>query len=214
MKQPPKNKEELFDELLQDLPPEVETLAYEFKAFVRGRKIKNPNELLRVVLLYCGLDQSLREVAGNFTLLEKRITDEAIRKRLRACEPWVKALLSEMLPERKLSDLPDGLRFLAFDGSSIQGPGATGTDYRLHIGMDLVTLEFTHFFVTDKYTGESLKHYPLGGGDVAVVDRGLCHANAIKEKRKEGADVIARYNSASMPLHYDNETPLDLVKER
>ena len=213
MKLPPKSKEELFDELLQDLPPEVEELAIEFKAFVRARKIKTPSELLRVVLLYCGLDQPLREVAGNFTLLEERISDEAVRKRLKACTPWVKALLSEMLPKRDLSDLPEGLRFCIFDGSTVQGPGATGTNYRLHLGIDLVTLEFTHLLVTDKHTGESLKHFPLNKGDVAIVDRGLCHANAIKEKKAEGADVIARYNSGTMPLYHNDETPLNLVEK-
>ncbi|OAD22528.1 InsL [Candidatus Thiomargarita nelsonii] len=164
-----------------------------------------------MVLLYCGLDQSLREVAGHLTLLEERITDEAIRKRLKACEPWVKALLFEMLPSINLENLPDGLRFLVFDGSSIQAPGATGTDYRLHIGIDLVTLEFTHLLVTDKHTGESLKNFPLNQGDVAVVDRGLCHANAILEKTEEGTDVIARYNHASMPLYHDDGIPLDIV---
>ena len=67
MKQPATSKEELFDELLQDLSPDVEKLAYEFKAFTRARFIPTPTELLRVVLLYCGLYISLREVAGNFT---------------------------------------------------------------------------------------------------------------------------------------------------
>ena len=35
-------------------------LAREHKAFVRAKKVKTPEELLRLVLLYCGLDQSLR----------------------------------------------------------------------------------------------------------------------------------------------------------
>jgi hypothetical protein len=139
----PKSQEEQFEELLQELSPEVEKLAKEFKVFVRSRKIKTPQELLRIVLLYCGLDQSLREVAANFTLLEERITDEAIRKRLTACGPWVKALLTEMLPRRNLDNLPDGLRFIVFDGSSIQAPAATGTDYRLHIGIDLAIHTFS-----------------------------------------------------------------------
>ncbi len=86
-----------------------------------------------MVLLYCGLDLSFREVAGHLTLLDERITDEAVRKRLKACQPWVKALLFEMLPPRKVDEFPSEFRFLAFDGSSIQAPGATGTDYRLHI---------------------------------------------------------------------------------
>jgi hypothetical protein len=37
---PPKNKEKIFEELLQDLPPEIKELAIEFKAFTRCRKIK------------------------------------------------------------------------------------------------------------------------------------------------------------------------------
>jgi len=73
-------------------------MAYEFKAFTRGRKIKTPAHLLQVVMLYCGLDQALRTCAGSFSLLEERITDTAIHKRLRACGPWLKALLQAMLP--------------------------------------------------------------------------------------------------------------------
>jgi hypothetical protein len=55
----------LFEELLQDLPPETAQMAREFKDFTRSRKIKTPVQLLRVVLLYCGLDKSLRELAGH-----------------------------------------------------------------------------------------------------------------------------------------------------
>jgi len=41
---------------------------------------------------YCGIDQALRETAGNFTLLRERISDTAIQNRLKACLPWLKAL--------------------------------------------------------------------------------------------------------------------------
>ncbi len=97
MQMPPTEPDTLFEDLLQDLPPETIAMAYEFKAFCRARKIKTPQQLLRVVLLYCGLDQSLREVAGTMTLLGSRLTDSAIAERLAACRPWVKALLPKML---------------------------------------------------------------------------------------------------------------------
>lgn len=84
-----------FEALLQDLPLELVDSARAFRAFTRARKIKTSQELLRVVLLYCGLDQSFRTVAGNLTLLEERLTDSSVRARLTACEPWVKALLSQ-----------------------------------------------------------------------------------------------------------------------
>src|SRR5512143_1199456 len=85
-----------FETLLQDLPVDLVASAREFRAFARARQIKTPQELLRVVLLYCGLDQSLRTVAGNLTLLEERITDSSVMARLKACEPWVKARLGKL----------------------------------------------------------------------------------------------------------------------
>ena len=81
-----------FERFLQELPADFRELAFEFKAFTRGRKIKTPEQLLQVVMNYCGIDLVLRETAGNFTLLEERISDTAIQKRLKACGPWVKAL--------------------------------------------------------------------------------------------------------------------------
>jgi len=47
---PPPDPDTLFEELWQDLPPETTAMAREFKAFVRARKVKTPQQLLRVVL--------------------------------------------------------------------------------------------------------------------------------------------------------------------
>src|SRR5512147_2760024 len=136
-----------FETLLQDLPAELVASAREFRAFTRARKIKTPQELLRVVLLYCGLDQALRTVAGNLTLLEERITDSSVRARLKACEPWVKALLPQLLPP--LPARPAGYRVSVMDGSSVEAPGADGTDYRLHLRLDLISLTFLERVITD-----------------------------------------------------------------
>ncbi|MBK5963658.1 hypothetical protein CCR95_06050 [Thiocystis minor] len=87
-----------FEDFLKELPPEYATMAHAFKAFARPRKLKTPAQLRQVVMLSCGLDQALRTTAGSFTLLEERITETAIRQRLRACGPWLKALLHTMLP--------------------------------------------------------------------------------------------------------------------
>ena len=67
MQLPLTDPDTLFEGLLQDLPPEeTAQMAREFKAFVRAKKVKTPEQLLRVVFFYCGLDKSLREVAGTF----------------------------------------------------------------------------------------------------------------------------------------------------
>src|SRR5438128_10650863 len=112
MQLPLTDPETLFEELLQDLPPETAHMAREFKAFVRATKVKTPECLLRVVLFYCGLDKPLREVAGTLTALYESITDQSVAERLRACGPWVKALLGQMLPLPAVTTLPQGLRFV------------------------------------------------------------------------------------------------------
>jgi hypothetical protein len=151
-----------------------------------------------VVLLYCGLDQSLRTVAGNLTLLGEQITDSSVMARLQACEPWVKALLPQLLPPLPVV-LPAVSRVWVIDGSSVEAPGANGTDYRLHLRLDLVSLTFLELIVTDVHTAESVRHFTLRAGDIALVDRGYCQPAALVETHPQGADWIVRWNSA-MPL--------------
>ena len=210
MQLPLTDPDTLFEDLLQDLPPETAQMAREFKAFVRAKKVKTPEQLLRVVFLYCGLDKSLREVAGTFTALYEAITDQAVAERLRACEPWVHALLRRMLPRSPGDTLPAGLRFVVIDASSIQAPGATGTDHRLHIAMDLLSLQFVEVLVTDVHTGETFKHFTLRRGDVAVTDRGYAQCQGMHAAVTQGADLIVRLNPFSVVLSDALGAPLDL----
>ena len=55
-------------------------MARAFKAFVRAKKVKTPAQLLRL-FLYCGLDKTLREVAGTLTALYESMTDQAVAER-------------------------------------------------------------------------------------------------------------------------------------
>ena len=198
-----------FETLLQDLPVDLVVSAREFRAFTRARKIQTPQELLRVVLLYCGLDQALRTVAGNLTLLAERITESSVRARLHACEPWIKALLPPLLPS--LPALPAGSRLSVIDGSSVEAPGADGTDYRLHRRLDLVSLTFLELVVTDAHTAESLRHFTLGAGDIALVDRGYCQPAALVESHQQGADWIVRWNSG-IPLWTPTGEAFDVAR--
>lgn len=188
-----------FEEFLKELPTEYRDMAYEFKAFTRSRKIKTPAQLLQVVMLYCGLDHVLRETAGVFTLQEERITDTAIHKRLKACAPWLKALLMKLLPAVKSS--APSLRLLVVDGSSLQGPGATGTDYRLHLALDLVSMTLHEVHVTGADQGESLSRYSFAKGDVVLVDRGYNHPNTLLDLSAQEVGVILRLMPTALPLY-------------
>jgi len=156
------------------------------------------------------LDKSLREVAGTFTALYESMTDQAVAERLRACGPWVQAMLRRMLPLSTVDTLPPGRRFVVIDASSLQAPGATGTDYRLHIAMDLVSLQFLEVLVSDVHTGETLKHFTLAPGDVAVADRGYAHCQGMSAAVQQGADLIVRLNPFSVVIGNAAGAPLEL----
>ena len=211
MQLPPPDPDTLFADLLQDLPPETLAMAYEFKAFTRARKIKTPQQLLRAVLLYCALDQSLREVAGTLHLLGSGLTDSSVAERLAACRPWIKALLPKMLATAQVATVPHSWRWIVVDGSTVQGPGAKGIDYRLHIGLDLVSLDVTHLLISDVKTGESLRHFAFGPAQAALADRGYSHPQAVADTVAAGTDVVVRLNPHNMPLYDAEGTPVDVL---
>ena len=77
-----------------------------------------------------------------------------------------------MRPLAQGDTLPAGRRFVGLDASSLQAPGATGTDHRLHSAMDLLSRQCLEGLVSDVHTGATRKHFTLEPGDVAVADRG------------------------------------------
>ena len=64
-----------------------------------------------------------------------------------------------MLPCEPL--YPEALRILVLDGSSLQGPGAKGTDFRLHLALDLTTLRLHEIQVTGFEQGENTRTFVL-----------------------------------------------------
>ena len=163
-----------FEQLVHALPANWEDMMRNLGAFTYAGKIQSPEELLRALFLYGGPDQSLREVAGTLTRHAERITDQAVWKRLQRCAPFLKALVKRMLPLDDLPAVPQYLRFLACDGTTVQRPGATTSEYRLHLVINLGTLGLHGVQVTETKIGESLRQYRLQAGDVMVGDQGYC----------------------------------------
>jgi hypothetical protein len=210
MQLPLTDPDTLFEELLQDLPAASVQMARAFKAFVRAKKVKTPAHLLRVVFFYCGWDKPLREVAGTFTALSESMTAQSVAERLRACGPWVQAMLRQMVPMAAVEPLPSGRRFVVIDASSLQAPGATGTDHRLHLAMDLVSLQCLEVLVSDVHTGETLQHFTFAPGDVAVADRGYAPCQGMPAALQQGADLIVRLHPCSVVLGDATGAPLEL----
>lgn len=182
-----------FKKIVQELPARFGEMARELRAFVRVRAVRSPDELLRAVFLYCGLDYSLREVAANFTQVGRRLSDEAVRGRLSACEPWLAAMLQEMLPKPEKEIAQYSNRLILVDGTCIQAPGPTSSDYRLHLAWDWMQQRVVSMEVTDNRTSESLDRYEWRAGDVVVADSGYTRPQQLLAVKKKGAEFIVRY---------------------
>jgi len=189
----------LFDQFIQELPSNYQEMAYEFKAFSRARKIRSPLHLLEIVMLYCGMDYSLRSCAGQIAQMQGYISDTAVSDRLEACVPWVKAMLGSVFGFESIVN-NGSLRLIVIDGSTVQEPGATQTTYRLHIAIDLVSLTFHQVELTTDKEGEHLDHYHLGEGDVVLLDRGYNQPKTLVPFIDRGGEVILRYNPHGMNL--------------
>lgn len=203
----------LFSQFLQGLPQDYEQMAYEFEAFARPRKIKTPLQLMRLVLLYCALDQTLREVAAtHIALYEVDLTDEAVRKRLLACRPWLKAILAKMFPTPPKSELRPG-RLLLTDGSTIQGPASTGVDWRLHITIDLLQLDVVNLEITGPKVGEHLNKSASLPGDILLADRGYFRTKQLHELSTQNVDLLVRMSPQLVVLKTPQLEKLDLINE-
>ena len=207
---PVRTADSVFEEIIQGLSEEERKKAREFKAFARGRKIKTVEQLLRVVLLYCGLDQSAREVAGVMSLLYEPITEQAILERMRGCGAWLKAMVMELVKvEAGVSW--EGRRISVVDATTVNGPGAKGSENRIHVRMELVSLEFLEIHVTDNKTGETLKNFRFEKGEVGIGDRGYSQAEGILEVKEQEADVVVRLNPHSLPVYNEAGEKIDLA---
>jgi len=170
--------------------------------------------LFQVVLLYCGLDFSLRDTAGILTRLGSQISDQAVKERLDGCAVWLSEVLKQMLPSVPAEiQAKVGRRWILIDGSTVQVPGACGTSYRIHLSWDWLAHRIVEIKITDAKTGESLKLYEIEAGDVVVADRGYARFADFQYVLENNGEVIIRYAPHQLTLVDEAGEKISLADE-
>jgi hypothetical protein len=201
-----------FRQLLQVLPAEWKGLMSELGAFVYGNKIRSPEELMRVILLYCGPDLALLELSLVMRLGRVEISAQALDKRLKRCAQFLEWLVKEALGMEPVASVPEGRRYLACDGTELSRRGPHSARLRLHLCIDLLSLGFVQAQLTGVGQGETLKRFKFQAGDVVLGDRAYCRYQSVLYVVHDcGADVLVRWNP-SFPVYEsrDAEQPMDL----
>jgi len=212
---------EEFEELREDwaviervLPTGWQDKAKELRALFIPKEFKDASTLLRVMLIHLSGGCSLRETAVRARaggLVD--VSDVALLKRLRKCGQWfcwICEQLSRQVVGVELPQVP-GKRIRLVDASVVCEPGATGSTWRLHYGLDLSNLCCDEVHVTDVSEGESLTRYEVKPGDVLMADRGLAHRRGIRHVVSSGGDVIVRMNLSNVPLEDEQGRELRLL---
>lgn len=196
-----------------DFVEPLDDSARQYGALTRRRQVNSAEVLLRLALAYgfCGL--SLRqtaawaETAGIATL-----SDVALLRRFTKAADWLGHLVAEKLASRSGARPKAALPLVLVDASTINAPGNTGTDWRLHLGFDVAEFKIRDVTLTDSRGGESLKRYRVSPGDVVVADRGYSRRSDFASVRKRMGEFIVRLNWATVPLSDSDGNPFEIVQ--
>lgn len=177
-------------------------------ALQRKRKIASGDVLLRLCLLYGFCCFSLREAACRAGLAELvDLADVSLLERLERCGPWLEALLCNLLAQRASEQLArplPRLQVCIVDATVITIPGSKGTDWRVHLGLDLARQRIDSVEVTDAHGGESLRRFApapaerASGGKLLIGDR--AYGKGIFAGISSGHEVLTRITWQNLPL--------------
>ncbi len=192
-------------------PESLDETAKEFGALRRRRSVDSAQTLLRLVFAYGFSGLSLRQTtawadaAGIASL-----SDVALLKRLRSSANWLGHLLFLKLADRATVPAVYKGRLRLVDATTISRPGSTGTDWRVHMGLDLGTSTIDHIEVTDVKGGETLKRFSLQKDDVVIGDRGYAHRAGLVSVANRGGDYLVRFPWSTIPLQQPDGELFDL----
>lgn len=202
-----------WQELDQALNLDLEATARESRALLRRREIRSAADLLRLILVYALCDWSLRLV-GAWAVLQGIgcLSDVAVLKRLRHSQKWLGVLIGGLLKQRcQALRSQTVVRVRLVDASVICQPGSQGTDWRVHLSLDLERTCLDGIAVTDAHSGETLARFPTQDGEILVADRGYAFASGLGPPLESGASLAVRINWQNLPLRTLDGQPFDLI---
>jgi len=193
-----------WDRLVRCLPPSWRGEAKRLGAFRRRRKIRSPDDLLRMILIYGGVGLSLQRTAETSEASRRAsLSKVALWYRVRAAGPWLEAMIGALLRQRVAPAALAGYQVRIVDGSQVSGP-ARRAPLRLHYAISLPALTCTELRVTSTQQAESFSHFPVAAGDLLMGDRFYAKAAGLAAVCRAGGEVLVRLGRTSLTL-YDEE---------
>jgi len=184
----------------------------------RGRKIKNPADLMLLCLLHLNNGCSLMDVSEVARLSNiGDFSDVAFMKKFAKCGAWFQwiseNLSKVMTANYKPPTFLANYRPIAFDASTVVEKGASGRTYRLHYGIDIFGMSSTSHKITTQDIGETLTNFKLEPGDLAIADRAYGTQNSIVHCLNAGADFVLRLRANHFCLYDAKGSKVDIISK-
>ena len=204
--------EDEWQYVLNMMPGDLEESAVEKLALRRRREIKCASDLLRLALCYGLCDLSLRQTAAWASVVGLgEMSNVAVLKRLRGASEWLGHLILRWLQDRGLTTNVPQMAVRVVDATTIGAPGSRGTDWRLHLGLDLAGLRIRTAEVTGPEEGETLLRHKVAPGEIVLADGGYAHRAGVASVLDGGGHVLVRINWQNFPLETRSGASLDVV---
>jgi hypothetical protein len=183
------------------LPSDLEESATAKLAIRRRREIGSASDLLRLALAYSVCDFSLRQTAAWASVIGLgQLSDVSVLKRLRGASEWMGHVVMQCLRERGIAGPGSIGPVRVVDATVVSKPGSTGTDWRIHLGLDLRALAIRSLELTGVEGGESFRRLAVEAGEIILGDRGYAHAEGLASVLDRGGHVVVRWLPHARPL--------------
>ncbi len=197
--------------ILSLLPSDLETTASVKLALVRRRQVKSASDLLRLAFGYALCDFSLDQTAAWAALVGiGKLSSPAVLKRLCQAENWLGSLVLQWLREHGLTANMPPLDVRVLDATVVSGPGSKGTDWRVHLGLDLANSRIASLELTGPEGGESLLRHQIPAGQIVVADRCYGRRDGVASVLEHKGHVVVRICCQNFPLETTTQQPVVL----
>jgi hypothetical protein len=210
-------QEKLFEELIKLMPEGWEQKARELGAFTRSRNIKDVKDLLLVVFMYLTNTPSFGKTAAILRLGEDiHLNKNAVYERIGKSEAWLGWLCQNICRRSgELAEKPEwleGKRVCLIDASDEAVYGSKGSDYRLHYGVDLFTLQMVEMHLTGIKNGEKAANFgSFGANDIVIGDRAYGTLQSIEYLVSRGSGFVLRSRSDAFVVYTAQKTRVELA---
>jgi hypothetical protein len=190
-----------WDRLRSFLPQDLDALAREWRAYKRLRGFDCAEDLVRTLLDYAASGASFIDVAAASTAAGRPVSHAALHERLVAAEHFLHFLFIHVAGYgSEPASTPAGT-LRAIDATVLCGPGATGSELRLHAMMELGSGRLVSVRITDARVGEHARLHFGGPESFAIGDRAYGSAANLKAFDDAASGYLVRLTRCAMRFH-------------